>query len=214
MANVDFMGTKGRGSVTAAELFAEMEDLVRGDPTYRAEIERAEAQRAQRITELRAAAQPVVLDLAAIGIEVNSLWDLYRVPDSRPAAIPVLLAHITRDYPEGVLESIGQGFCHKSARAWWPELKRIYLETRSPVVRDTLAAALSDCAAKDQYEDLLSFVNAESLGETRIYFLRPLHRIGNRMQPGKGRAVVESFSNDPVLGKEATAILNARSRNQ
>jgi hypothetical protein len=32
--------------------------------------------------------------------------------------------------------------------------------------------------------------------------------------PGKGRAVVQSFSEDPVLGKEATAILKGRSSNQ
>ncbi|MDQ0241498.1 hypothetical protein [Arthrobacter bambusae] len=200
--------------MTAAEVIAEKERLLREDPEYRAKFERMEADRAQRVAELRAAAQPVVRDLAAIGIKVGTLWDLYKIPDSRPAAFPVLLAHITRDYPDGVLESIGQGFCHKSARAWWPELKRIYLETQIPVVRNVLAAALSECAAKDQYEDLLSFVNTTRLGSTRIYFLRPLNRIGNRMQAGKGRAVVQSFSEDPVLGKEATAILKGRSRNE
>ena len=208
------MGTKGRGSVTAAEVIAEKERLLREDPEYRAKFERVEADRAQRVAELRAAAQPVVRDLAAIGIEVGTLWDLYKVADSRPAAFPVLLAHITLDYPDGVLESIGRGFGHKSARAWWPELKEIYLQTKVPVVRNVLAAALSDCAAKDQYEDLISFVNTTSLGSTRIYFLRPLNRIGNRMQAGKGRAVVQSFSEDPVLGKEATAILKGRSSNQ
>ena len=211
---VDFMGTKGRGSVTAAEVIAEKERLLREDPEYRAEVERVEALRSQRVAELRAAAQPVVRDLAAIGIEVGTLWDLYKVPGSRPAAFPVLLAQITRDYPDGVLESIGRGFGHKSARAWWPELKEIYLQTKVPVVRNVLAAALSDCAAKDQYEDLLSFVNTKRLGATRIYFLRPVNRIGNRMQAGKGRAVVQSFSEDPVLGKEATAILKGRSSNQ
>ncbi|MGO4856892.1 hypothetical protein [Arthrobacter sp. 2MCAF14] len=200
--------------MTAADVIAEKERLLREDPEYRAKFERVEADRAQRIAVLRAAAQPVIRDLAAIGIEVGSLWDLYKVPDSRPAAFPVLLTHITRDYPDGVLESIGRGFCHKSARAWWPELKEIYLETKIPVVRDVLAAALSGCAAKDQYEDLLSFVNTARLGSTRIYFLRPLNRIGNRMQAGTGRAVVQSFSEDSVLGKEATAILKGRSRNQ
>lgn len=81
-------------------------------------------------------------------------------PKSRPAAFPILIAHITRDYPEGVLESIGRGLSHKSARAWWPELKRIYLETNSPAVQGSL-----------------------------------------------------SLSNDPMLGREATAILS-RSRGQ
>lgn len=208
------MKAKGRGSLTAADVIAEKERMLHEDPEYRAKVERLEADRAQRIADLRAAAQPVVRDLAAIGIDVGTLWDLYKVPDSRPAAFPVLLAHITRGYPDGVLASIGQGFRHKSARAWWAELKRIYLETQIPVVRDVLAAALSECAARDQYEDLLAFVNTPRLGETRIYFLRPLNRIGNRIQAGKGRAVIQSFSEDPVLGKEATAILKGRSHNQ
>jgi hypothetical protein len=82
------------------------------------------------------------------------------------------------------------------------------------VVRDRLAAALSDCATREHYDDLLSFIRTDGLGYCRIHFLRPINRIGNRISAGQGRAVIETVATDPLLGKEATAILRGRSRNQ
>ncbi len=60
-----------------------------------------------------------------------------------------------------------------------------------------LAAARCD----EHYDDLVAFIRDDSLGASRIYFLRPINRIGNRISAGQGRA---------VLGKEATAILAGR----
>jgi hypothetical protein len=178
------------------------------------EIKRAAAEIEQNAAGLRAAERPLLQALAAVGIELDSVWDLYKFPEYRSKAIPVLLDHVTRDYPDKVLLGIGIGLDHKSARARWVELKRVYLETDRDVVRDRLAAALSGCASKDQYADLLSFLRNDRLGETRIYFLRPINRIGNRMSARKGRAVMQSLVEDPILGKEATAILRGRGRNE
>ncbi len=142
------------------------------------------------------------------------MWDLYKFPDARPKAIPVLLRHIVRDYPDGVLEGIGQGLDDKASRPWWGDLRTILLDTQHPVVRDRMAGALATCAARQQYGDLLTFLRDDSLGDSRIYFLRPINRIGNRISDGAGRAVIESVADDPVLGKEAAAILKGRSRSQ
>jgi hypothetical protein len=200
--------------MTAADVVAERERRLREDPAYRAEVERVETERAARSQRLRVAEQPVVADLRAIGLEVDTVWDLHKLPDSRPKAIPVLLEHLARDYPDGVLRGIGQGLDHPSARAWWRDLSELMLKTERDEVRDRLAAALSACATREHYDDLLSFIGNDSLGECRIYFLRPINRIGNRIQPGQGRAVIESVADDRVLGKESTAILKGRSRDQ
>lgn len=201
--------SSGRGT-TAAEVVAERERRLQEDPAYRAEVERVEAARAERARQLGLAEQPVLADLRGVGIDVDDVWNLYKVPEARPRAIPVLLEHLVRDYPDRVLQGIGTGLDDKSARSWWSELKALYLATERDVVRDRLAAALSGCATKDHYEDLLAFLRNERLGETRIYFLRPINRIGNRLTPGQGRAVIEPLAADPVLGKEATAILKGR----
>lgn len=94
------------------------------------------------------------------------------------------------------------------------EFKNLYLTTRSGAVRDRLAAAMGECAGRRHYDDLVAFIKNEDLGESRIYFLRPVHRIGNRVGDGQGRAVIEQLANDPVLGVESTRILQGRSRSQ
>jgi len=202
------------GAKTAAEVMAELEQRRREDPAYRAELERVELERAERVRLLEIAEQPVVADLRAIGLDLDTVWDLDTIPDSRPRAIPVLLEHLALDYPERVLEGIGQGLDHRSARAWWGDLREMMLDTERHVVRDRLAATLSTCATREHYEDLLAFIQNDSLGQCRIYFLRPINSIGNRITAGQGRAVIESVADDPVLGKEATAVLEGRSRSQ
>lgn len=97
---------------------------------------------------------------------------------------------------------------------WWSDFKTLYLETTSDAVRDRIAAAMSNAAVQRHYEDLVTFLHDDRFGESRVYFLRPAHRIGNRIQPGMGRAVVESVRADGTLAAEAEAILNGRSPKQ
>lgn len=200
--------------MTAAELMAERERKKREDPVYRAELEHVESERAERTRLLRMAEQPVVADLRAIGLDVDTVWDLHKIPDSRPQAVPVRLRHLALHYPDGVLQGIGEGLNHRSARAWWGDLRELMFDTERDVVRDRLAATLSACATREHYEDLLAFLRDDSLGQCRIYFVRPINSIGNRINPGQGRAVIESVADDPVFGKEATAVLEGRSRSR
>ena len=60
---------------------------------------------------------------------------------------------------------------------------------------------------------MVAIVENQALGETRISFLRPVNRIGNRISAGRGRKVVERFADDPQLGTEANRILKGRGRN-
>jgi hypothetical protein len=146
------------GARTAAELVAELERRKREDPAYRAELERVESKHAERTRLLRIAERPVVDDLRAIGLDLDTVWDLYKIPDSRPQAIPVLLKHLALDYPDRVLESIGQGLDDRCARAFWSDLRAMLLNTDRGVVRDRVAAALSGCATREHYDDLLAFI--------------------------------------------------------
>jgi hypothetical protein len=102
----------------------------------------------------------------------------------------------------------------KAARPSWGELKSLYLKPQHKPVRDRLAAALAECATREHYPDLLAFVADPSLGESRVYFLRPINRIGNRIRRGEGREVVATLVSDPVLGREASAILAGRGPNE
>lgn len=204
------MTAKRRGPQSATDFLAELER----DEVYQARKATFEAEIQARESEFRLAERSIVSDLRDVGVPVDSVWDLYKFPDSIEQAIPVLLHHLVLDYPDRVLEGIGHGLADKAARRWWPELKALYLKPQREPVRDRLAAALAECAKREHYDDLLTFVADPALGPSRIYFLRPINRIGNRIGPGEGRQVIERLAEDAVLGVEASAILKKRGRNE
>lgn len=207
------MPSSRRGAVSAADLKQELEDRYRNDPEYRASVDRQEAERRARREELERAERPLVADLRAAGIPVDSVWDLYEHPGLGETAYPLLVKHLRLAYPDRILNGIARGFTKGVARRHWQELLHIYLTEDRPDARDGLAATLSGCAVRRQYSDLLAILENEALGETRIYFLRPVNRIGDRMDAGAGRKVIERFANDPQLGTEASRILQGRGRN-
>ncbi len=207
------MPTPHRGAISAAELEQELEDRYRNDPGYRASVDRQEAERRARREELERAERPLVDDLRAAGIPVGSAWELYQHPELGETAYPLLVEHLRLDYPDRILNGIARGFTKAAARRHWHELLSLYLAEDRAEARDGLAATLSGCAVRNHYADLIAILENEALGETRIYFLRPVNRIGNRMGASAGRKVIKRFANDPQLGTEASRILQGRGRN-
>jgi hypothetical protein len=51
-------------------------------------MERVESERGERQRLLRIAEQPVVEDLRGLGLDLDSVWQLYKIPYSRPLATP------------------------------------------------------------------------------------------------------------------------------
>lgn len=207
------MPSARRGPVTATELKQELADRYRNDAEYKASVDRQEAEHRARREELKRAERPLAADLQAAGIPVSSPWELYKHPELGETAYPLLLKHLRLIYPERILNGIARAFTKDVARRHWQELLDIYLTDGRPEVRDGLAAALSGCAVRAHYADLVEILENEALGETRIYFLRPVNRIGNRMGADAGRKVIERFATDPQLGTEANRILQGRGRN-
>ena len=183
------------------------------DPDFRARTEQAKADRQALREKLRVAERPLVEELQAAAIEVETAWDLYKFSALGETAYPILVKHLLLDYPERVLAGIARAFTKDVARRHWPQLLEIYRTQSKGEAQDGLAATLSGCATRAHYDDLLSVLADETLGQTRIYFLRPVNRIGNRGVAGAGRAVIERLANDPILGVESTRILQGKGRN-
>lgn len=181
------------------------------DPEYQARVELAEAKREEDERGLREAERPIVEDLNGVGESVSSVWDLVNTSTAYPAALPILLAHLERGgYPDRVMESLGRALAVKPAVAWWDDLKRLYLSARGPGEADGTAVALAACATRAQLDDLIAFLDVAEGGESRIYFVRPIKRLGGE----RGRELLESLRHDPILGREATAALEGRARNR
>lgn len=192
---------------------AEHDAQLAADPEYQRRIAERDARIAEMARALRAAERPIVEDLRAAGVEVASVWDLVNTSVPYPDALPVLLAHFERGgYPERVMESLGSALAVKPSVAYWDRLAAAYRHPRDRGEEEGAAIALAACATRAQYAELVSFLSLPARGDplrdTRIYFLRPIKRLGGEA----GRDLLEGLIGDPVLGKEAAALLAVRSR--
>lgn len=201
-------GRKARAVPLSADEHARLKaEKLQNDPQYRAEIEAVENERRIRAELLREAERPIVMDLHTAGLQVDSVWDLVNTSDPYPEALPILVAHLKRGgYPERVMESLGRALAVEPAVRWWEELKTLYLNSRDPGEEDGTAVALAACATKAQLSDLVSFLSAPERGESRIYFLRPIKKLGG----SAGQKLIESLTNDPTFGPEARALLGTK----
>lgn len=196
-----------KGPISATELARLKEEMLRRDPEYRAKVEAAEAERQERARRLSEAEQPILADLRGAGVQVHSVWDLVNTSEPYPAALPVLMEHLERGgYPERVMESLGRALAVKPSVAFWDRLKARWLEARDPGEEDGAAVALAACATKAQLDDLIGFLAVSERGQSRIYFIRPILKVGG----DRGREVVDGLRKDPMFGKEATALLKRR----
>jgi hypothetical protein len=189
--------------MTAEELMAKLE----ADPVYQARKAAVDAEMADRRAALRRAESPIVGDLNAAGVSVDSVWDLVNSSAPYPDALPVLLAHLERgDYPDRVLESLGRSLAVKPAVTYWDKLRSRYLAAHGPGEEEGLAVALAACATAEQLADLVELIADDSRGSSRIHFLRPIKRLGGR----KGIELLESLRTDKMFGKEAIALTAGR----
>jgi hypothetical protein len=189
---------EAKGWITAEDAVRMRVEKMRSDPAYRAQVEAVEAQRSERVRLLREAEKPIVVELASVGVQVESVWDLVNTSEPYYPALPVLMRHLERGgYPDRVMESLGRAMAVQPAVAYWERLKAIYLSTDESGCREGVAIALSAAATSAQVDDLRDFVEATDLGDTRIYFLRPIKVLGGE----NDRSFLESLVNDPVLGK-------------
>jgi hypothetical protein len=195
---------RGQSKITAAELIALKAERLHTDPAYRAETEAVEAERHERVQELRRAEQPIVGDLRAAGVAVQSVWDLINTAEPYPDALPILLNHLQRGgYPDRVMESLGRALAVKPAAPAWETFRELYLKAEGPGEKEGLAVALAASATADHLDALIDLLNETSRGSTRIHFLRPIKRIGGQ----RGLQVLQSLEDDPFYGKEARALL-------
>lgn len=194
---------KGQGPMSATEFMAQLEK----DEEYQRQKATFDAELQQRMDSLRTAEEPIVAELRSSGVQVESVWDLVNTAQPYPEALPVLMAHLERGgYPDRVMEGLGRALAVRPAVAFWVRLKARYVTPRSPGEEYGTAVALAACATEARVDDLVDFLSLEERGESRVYFIRPLLRFGG----DRGRQIVAGLRSDPVLGKEANALLSGK----
>ena len=201
------MGRRESGDITAGELM----DQLANDPEFQARERAEEEKRVARRRELNLAQRPLVADLKEVGAPVTeSVYDLVNTSEPYPQALPVLVRHLeARGYPPVIMEGIGRALAVRDAIGYWDRLRACYENAQSEPEQDGVAIALRACATADHVDDLIELLTDDTQGEVRVFFVKTLGKLGGE----RGRRVIESLVDDPVVGKEATAfVTRARKR--
>jgi hypothetical protein len=172
------------------------EEMMAAQRRHEAELERKEA-------EWREAEAPLVDELRKAGYEVGSVWDLVNTSAPYPDAIPILLAHLQRPYPDRVREGIARALAVPDARYAWGDLALLYRnEPPDTDAKHGLAVALAATADDSVIQDLIELAQDRKHGESRNLLLDALARSCSQ----EARRALDEWGEDPQVEKELERI--------
>ncbi|MDR2722368.1 MAG: hypothetical protein LBB54_01385 [Cellulomonadaceae bacterium] len=150
--------------------------------------------------------QDIILnDLALLGYSVTSIYDLANKGNVPPDTIPVLLKHLQiGGYSDMIMVGLGGLLSSKQVRKYWQILKKIYLESSSEIQESAAASAMYRASSREVLEELMELALDGTKGDSRIFFVRPISRHGQK----EGRDFLRNYIDDPVIGKEVRAVLS------
>lgn len=192
---------------TAADFMAELEK----NPTFRAQ--RREREEAFRRTEeeFRQAEEPLVHALAGVGVEVKSVWDLVnRATRHYPQAVPVLLDHLQRPYPDAIRDGIARALTVAEARSHWGLLMRLYEEEQGRRTKDGLAVAIAGIATDDVLDDVIALARDVRHGTSRGLLLFALEK----SKDSRAQHALMQLGTDLELQKEVQLIFKRKKRSR
>ncbi|AZR24991.1 hypothetical protein [Xanthomonas vasicola] len=144
---------------------------------------------------------PVVAALRRAGVNVNSIEELGGNGEYDPRAVPVLLEHVSFDYPNRVREVILRRLATPYARKYWGQLVEIFEKNTlslAPEIRYVAALALSGAADDTVLDDVIRLLDDKSLGLDRAPLLIALIR----SKSPKAKMKLLELRDDPDLGKQ------------
>jgi hypothetical protein len=189
--------------VTAAELLQRLN----ADPGYLARRAQEDQVRARAAEERKLAEAPLVKELRAAGVEVNSAWDITKDTPGVTRALPILQRHLELSYPDAVREGIARALATPQARFAWKTLARLYRTETGTRTRDGLAVALAAMADAGNIEQLAELAEDRRNGPSRVLLIRAL---AGSSSP-RAREALSGLRSDPEVSKEV-ARLTRRAR--
>jgi hypothetical protein len=179
------------------------------DPAYQEMRKAREAKHAEMVKQRASEIQPLLNDLAAVGVVVDRPSRLLEMPDPDERIYPVLLDHLTRPHNPWLLEWIGRAFGRKSARAivWDTLVKLIKSHCLEKAAVEGVMVALSDMAQPRDLATLIDLLADRSIGSSRIFLVSNLMR----SKKPEARAALLRHQDDADLVREiATRLTRSR----
>lgn len=188
--------------ITAGELLDELEK----DPEW---VARHDAQ-LQEIQEKelkgRLEERELVEDLAAVGVQTSSAWDLVNQANDYDQGVPVLIKHLHRDYTDRTKEGIARALAIPAASAFWSELVDEFKKAIREDKPDTtmgLAVALGNIIRSKNHTDKQVAEALEIIGDPQFGPNRLLILIGFRRRKGEvPPELIAKLRLDPDLSTE------------
>lgn len=169
--------------------------ILNADPEWVAARRAEEEELQARIAESLRIEAPLRADLAAVGVNVESVWDLVNTSTPYPKALPILLDHLQRDYPPGIADGIARALAVPPARFAWNVIVDLYRKAPENRAKGGLAAALAAMVDDALWPELLELIRDRSNGESRILLLTAVeYWDDDRADP-----VLAEFEDDPDL---------------
>jgi hypothetical protein len=187
---------------TVEELLAQLNE----DPAFR---KRAEEQKRRQVAQqeaFRQAEAPLVRDLNMKGVAVQSVADLVNSSRAYPAAIPVLLEHLQRGYPERVREMIARALAVPEARWAWDILLDLFVSNpseRPTGLKWALGCALAGAADDSVLGDVIQLVRDKRHGQNRAALFYALEK----SRKPEARGVLLELRHDPQLAQAVRQVL-------
>jgi hypothetical protein len=202
------MTKKSTGYMTMAEHHAEM----KANGTYDAYVERGRKHQEEldkRSAARRAALEPLEEDLRAAGAPSLSALSSQTPPPNVYKAIPILLAHLPKNYPADARNRIAMALQKPEARAHWHALTALYRGEPDENMKGQLACNISVIADAAVLGDVIALVRDTAQGQSRAALLSVLEKT----KDPRGRATIEELADDPELREEIKEIRKRWARN-
>lgn len=194
------------------------------DAELKAKLETDRRQREMIIERYRRAESPLLDELRAIGINVRTAWDLREWQEPYQSAIPILIEHLTRDYPPNVRKGIAMALGKKWARelAWEPLVKIYSMEPNlsGPALageigapsepKDQMAVSISEMAKPEDLKEVVGLLENPQNGMSRVLLVRKVARSGSEY----AFEALARLSSDPDLKEEVALVLKSKLRRQ
>ena len=190
--------------ITAEELMGQLE----ADPVWVAHRDARDRVRAEREQQSQRDQVDLLTDLAAVGITVANVWDLVNTATPYPRALPVLLDHLLRAYPDRTRDGVARALAVKEARpiAWDTLVRLIRSKSLPEETASGVMIAVCAMAGSADVPVLIDLLGDRSIGRTRVHLVRKLMR---SKRPEARQALLHHRA-DPDLQKEISARLGTQ----
>jgi hypothetical protein len=188
---------KPKKGINAEEFMRKLES----DPAFAGRKAERDQQLREREAESRKEQATLLRDLAAVGANVSTVWDLVNTSASYTAALPVLLDHLKRPYSDGTREGIARALAVRATRPFgWDVLVDEFekTDTSNKRVKDGLAVALAGASDDAVISELIELAKDRRHGTSRVLLLLGI----KRSKSAEAKEAIKRLADDPDLSKE------------